>query len=1065
MRSLFVLLCLAFPCAAGAATYLIEPDGSGDFPTIQAAVDAAAGGDIIELADGTFTGPGNRDIEISGLNITIRSASGNPAACTIYVSGGPGEMRRGFFIEDCTTALEGITIKGGYQSDGGAIYLTQGAPIISHCVIYGNDATEDGGGIYALELTGGTIGYCTFLSNRSGGAGGGLYCDACMNLDVGQCEFDGNESDSDGGAAALLDSEVGFYGGLLTENTAASQGGGVCASGGSDVTFNSVLLQHNHAAQGGALAATEQTTGELELCTLIWNSAAQLGGALYASETAQLAVLRSTFCAGSAPQGGGLYVTHAALATLERTIIAFSTLGAAVSGSQAPATALTCCDLHGNAGGDWVGGIAGQLGQYGNINLDPLFCDPVCDCFTLAQASPCAAENNPQCGQIGAYGLACEQPIYFVKTDGSGLFPTIQAAIAAAADGGIVELTDGTFTGDGNRDINFMGKPITVRSRSGDPETCVIDCGGTPQESHRAFLFNSEEGLGSILENIQITGGYEGNLDYGSAIHFTANATPTIRGCIFRENYSETYSTLNYWPDSGGSLTQCRFERNTSGVYGGAIGIWSVDEDFELANCVFTENTSRLGGAINILSRLEVIRDCEFSGNRALRGGAVYCNPGTGEIRFEGCSFGANRCDSLDTGPAGGAVASFHKTTQMRFIECEFCDNHVNGIEGYGGGITGRAVACSLCTFTGNHAYRGGAIHAGGLHLGACDLAGNMAEAGGAVYADSVLLVEDCSFTQNNATIAGGILTGGVIPWDECNIYDSDFIGNTGTAHTGAIDLADAGTVAGCYFAENNGSFGGAIHARGYTNYFTAEDCTFDHNSWHAIATIGGAIIRRCTIYRSEGAQVTFDATNVHVALNHNIIAFGEGSAVLVAENPIFVIHCCDIHGNAGGDWTGLFSNFLGQDGNIDLDPLFCLENNPEEPLTLSSDSPCAAENNPGCGQIGAWPVGCDPSAGVDDEPLATLRIAVTGAQPSQGATHLALHLPSALMGTPLEITICDATGRRVRTLVKERAASGRQAITWDGRSEDGQRCSAGLYYCHARVGTEAITRSVVLLP
>jgi len=41
-----------------ATSYLIKPDGSGDFPTIQAALDAAFYNDIIELANGVFTGPG-----------------------------------------------------------------------------------------------------------------------------------------------------------------------------------------------------------------------------------------------------------------------------------------------------------------------------------------------------------------------------------------------------------------------------------------------------------------------------------------------------------------------------------------------------------------------------------------------------------------------------------------------------------------------------------------------------------------------------------------------------------------------------------------------------------------------------------------------------------------------------------------------------------------------------------------------------------------------------------------------------------------------------------------------
>ena len=49
---LLLILCLG----AAAETYVVTPDGTGDFPTIQTAIDAAGDGDIIELTDGTFTG-------------------------------------------------------------------------------------------------------------------------------------------------------------------------------------------------------------------------------------------------------------------------------------------------------------------------------------------------------------------------------------------------------------------------------------------------------------------------------------------------------------------------------------------------------------------------------------------------------------------------------------------------------------------------------------------------------------------------------------------------------------------------------------------------------------------------------------------------------------------------------------------------------------------------------------------------------------------------------------------------------------------------------------------------
>ncbi|NIO84487.1 MAG: hypothetical protein GTN53_28595, partial [Candidatus Aminicenantes bacterium] len=66
-----VVLCLTAELAKG-KTIIVRADGTGDYPTIQAAINAAATGDIIELQTGTYTGNGNRDIDFLGKVITVR---------------------------------------------------------------------------------------------------------------------------------------------------------------------------------------------------------------------------------------------------------------------------------------------------------------------------------------------------------------------------------------------------------------------------------------------------------------------------------------------------------------------------------------------------------------------------------------------------------------------------------------------------------------------------------------------------------------------------------------------------------------------------------------------------------------------------------------------------------------------------------------------------------------------------------------------------------------------------------------------------------------------------------
>ena len=75
---LSVLVCL-LSSAAFAATYTVNPSGTGDFPTIQAAIDGVVEGDIIELTDGIFTGDDNRDKECSYDSISPQY-DGRPAS-------------------------------------------------------------------------------------------------------------------------------------------------------------------------------------------------------------------------------------------------------------------------------------------------------------------------------------------------------------------------------------------------------------------------------------------------------------------------------------------------------------------------------------------------------------------------------------------------------------------------------------------------------------------------------------------------------------------------------------------------------------------------------------------------------------------------------------------------------------------------------------------------------------------------------------------------------------------------------------------------------------------------
>jgi hypothetical protein len=78
------------------------------------------------------------------------------------------------------------------------------------------------------------------------------------------------------------------------------------------------------------------------------------------------------------------------------------------------------------------------------------------------------------------------------------------AAIDGIAEGDVIELTDGVFTGDGNRDIYVEERDFTIRSQSGDYERCVIDVQGSEADQHFGFLIAGEGPPSVVLDGLTI---------------------------------------------------------------------------------------------------------------------------------------------------------------------------------------------------------------------------------------------------------------------------------------------------------------------------------------------------------------------------------------------------------------------------------------------------------------------------------------------------------------------------------------------------------------------------------
>ena len=294
--SLILLAAASHP--ARGEIILLWADGSGDYPTIQAAIDDANDGDVIYLFPGTYTGPNNTDIDFLGKSITVQSVAPEfpsvVAATIIDCNGTEADPHRGFDFqnyEDPNAVLAGLTITNGYASDGGAIKILGADPAISYCTITDSFAEGYGGGIYCVYSES-LITNCTFTGN-SADFGGALHSEQLdywrVPLTIANCTFTANSAASGGGGISCTESyNLQIVDSVITHNySAGGGGGGLMGWGpGTTLTITNSIISNNTSqyspsqGRGGGIWWNGSDI-RINGCTISANKAASDGGGVY----------------------------------------------------------------------------------------------------------------------------------------------------------------------------------------------------------------------------------------------------------------------------------------------------------------------------------------------------------------------------------------------------------------------------------------------------------------------------------------------------------------------------------------------------------------------------------------------------------------------------------------------------------------------------------------------------------------------------------------------------------------------------------------------------------------
>lgn len=387
-------------------TYLVNPDGSGDFQTIRQAVDAAEIGAIVELGDGVFAGEESTNVSFPKA-VTVDSSSDDAQNSTVLWEGpfdrwtietsgvtvrnltltGGGQLR-----SDTGTTLSGMRLEGvGLRTTSGSNAEIRESTILNATVMSWNDSQVV---ITDCEIHNGHLdvdtGHIWILNS---------FC-SDLRIDMIELEAGFTSEDSDYSSCSIVGdlslTRCRFTSCGISTDEISSPAIEACSfdnctlgSGRSFLSIrDSVFRETAMNFVGGEVS--------FDRCLLSGpQSQILIDGSIL------LRVTRTTFVGVDRP---AVVVYPDAEAEVLNSI--FSDIDGAAIQCLEGLNLDVSCNLFHNVD-SWIEGDCPTTIGDDNIEGDPLFCDPEAGLYTLSTLSPAAPDNSP-CGTlIGAYGVTC----------------------------------------------------------------------------------------------------------------------------------------------------------------------------------------------------------------------------------------------------------------------------------------------------------------------------------------------------------------------------------------------------------------------------------------------------------------------------------------------------------------------------------------------------------------------------------------------------------------------------------------------------------------------------------
>lgn len=723
---LVVIVALGVMLTAASAATINVP---ADYGTIQAAVDAAANGDVVVVAPGTYA----EQVDFATKAITLASTDPTDPAVvaeTIIDGGGSGPVVLFENGETATSIIEGFTITGGDADTapngvGGGILCDATSPIIRNNVITRNgpEVYSNGGGIGCVNGAAPQITNNTFSYNAAE-YGGAIYMYDSAGAPSARKgtgpvitgnTFYGNVAQYGGviycedGAFSASNNNFGLGSAtnpVIPAAVAASKAKQLRASVGMKPTKPAPFARNSknrpRPAQARAAAPSKRVQADkggaskAKAVVAYGGNGAYDGGAIYLDQAS--ATLDSNIFVnnGAYDYGGAIYMLYAGTLTCQNNVfdrnLSYDEYGGAIyaEGSVDDQPTLTFA-------GDVF--TSNQAAYGGGLYLDT----------ANATFTDCTFDRNLTESEAGAV-YACSDADAPSTLAFSGCTITHNSGeyggaiyIQGASDVNpyVINATFDSCTFTDNVAEDGYGGAISLQYASASIDECAFT--GNISDYYGGGLYVSEARI--HLTNSSFTGNACGYSDgYGGAIEFEGNGpNPSTIPAVGAERDNISY------------IENCSFTRNKASYYGGAL--YSSSGYLEVRGCQFIENsTYEDGGAVD----WEASDGCLFENNlfagnsTTYEGGAVYINAGdenTNIWRYN--TFRGNLASAIGgsgvSGSEGGAV-SFDD-------DCTF---HGNILRNNWSAAKGGGIHCDTTynqniynnTFVGNAALYGGGLYA-----------------------------------------------------------------------------------------------------------------------------------------------------------------------------------------------------------------------------------------------------------------------------------------------------------------------------------------------------------------